>query len=203
MIDENSLSSGIQETTPDQGHTLPILQKIIDLSISSGKFRNLKKEHTVLSDQVKQITDSFPGPEVVNTLQLLNTQHELLKKKCLQESSERKRLYNEVIELKGNIRVFCRCIPLNQNEITNGSTTIIDFDSSQDNELQVICSDFSKKQFKSSTFRIQRDINMSECSKGLVSELKLQDDTSRDEEDNSTNNTREVENSLEGNSEED
>ncbi|KAK4595918.1 hypothetical protein RGQ29_014132 [Quercus rubra] len=144
-IDDNSLSSGIQETTPDQGHTLPILQKIIDLST---KVQNLKKEHTVLSDQVKQTTDSFPGPEVVNTLQLLNTEHELLKKKYLQESSERKRLYNEVIELKGNIRVFCRCRPLNQNEITSGSTSIVDFDSSQDNELQVICSDSSKKQFK-------------------------------------------------------
>ena len=34
--------------------------------------QNLKKEHTVLSDQVKQTTDSFPGPEVVNTLQLLS-----------------------------------------------------------------------------------------------------------------------------------
>ena len=141
--------------------------------------QNLKKEHTVLSDQVKQTTDSFPGPEVVNTLQLLSecpmpileilspllffdlvvidyvvfcgtldTEHELLKKKYLQESSERKRLYNEVIELKGNIRVFCRCRPLNQNEITSGSTSIVDFDSSQDNELQVICSDSSKKQFK-------------------------------------------------------
>nr|POF26894.1 kinesin-like protein kin-14s [Quercus suber] len=105
LIDENSLSSGIQETTPDQGHTLPILQKIIDLSTK-------------------------------------------VQKKYLQESSERKRLYNEVIELKGNIRVFCRCRPLNQNEITSGSTSIVDFDSSQDNELQVICSDSSKKQFK-------------------------------------------------------
>ena len=53
-----------------------------------------------------------------------------------------------MIELKGNIRVLCRCRPLNQNEITNGSTSIVDFDSSQDNELQVICSDSSKKQFK-------------------------------------------------------
>ena len=78
----------------------------------------------------------------------LGTEYELLKKKYLKESSERKRLYNEVIELKGNIRVFCRCRPLNQNEITNGSTSIVDFDSSQDNELQVICSDSSKKQFK-------------------------------------------------------
>jgi kinesin family protein C2/C3 len=78
----------------------------------------------------------------------VGTEYELLKKKYLKESSERKRLYNEVIELKGNIRVLCRCRPLNQNEITNGSTSILDFDSSQDNELQVICSDSSKKQFK-------------------------------------------------------
>uniref|UniRef100_A0A2N9EE15 Kinesin-like protein n=1 Tax=Fagus sylvatica TaxID=28930 RepID=A0A2N9EE15_FAGSY len=145
FTDENSLSNGIQETSPDQGHTLPILQKIIDLST---KVQNLKKEHTVLSDQVKLTTDSFPVPQVLNTVQLLSTEYELLKKKYLKESSERKRLYNEVIELKGNIRVFCRCRPLNQNEITNGSTSIVDFDSSQDNELQVICSDSSKKQFK-------------------------------------------------------
>jgi kinesin family protein C2/C3 len=78
----------------------------------------------------------------------LGTEHELLKKKYLAESSERKRLYNEVIELKGNIRVFCRCRPLNQNEISNGSTTVIEFESSLDNELQVLCSDSSKKQFK-------------------------------------------------------
>ncbi|KAJ9676383.1 hypothetical protein PVL29_025083 [Vitis rotundifolia] len=47
-----------------------------------------------------------------------------------------------------NIRVFCRCRPLNQAEIANGSTSIVDFDSSQENELQIICSDSSKKQFK-------------------------------------------------------
>lgn len=73
---------------------------------------------------------------------------ELLKKKYLQECSERKRLYNEVVELKGNIRVFCRCRPLKQDEIEKGSTSVVDFDPSQGNELQVICSDSSKKQFK-------------------------------------------------------
>ncbi|TQD78363.1 hypothetical protein C1H46_036056 [Malus baccata] len=75
-------------------------------------------------------------------------EHELLKKKYLDESSERKRLYNEVIELKGNIRVFCRCRPLNQTEISSGSGSVVEFESSLDNELQVICSDSSKKQFK-------------------------------------------------------
>ena len=79
---------------------------------------------------------------------LLGTEHELLKKKYINESSERKRLYNEVIELKGNIRVFCRCRPLNQNEIANGCNSVIEYDSSVDNELQVISSDSSKKQFK-------------------------------------------------------
>ena len=31
-IGENSLSDGIHETSPDRGHTLPILKKILDLS---------------------------------------------------------------------------------------------------------------------------------------------------------------------------
>lgn len=63
-------------------------------------------------------------------------------------SSERKKLYNEVIELKGNIRVFCRCRPLNSDEIGNGLTSVIEFDPAQDHELLVNCSDSSKKQFK-------------------------------------------------------
>ncbi|XP_041022536.1 kinesin-like protein KIN-14S isoform X2 [Juglans microcarpa x Juglans regia] len=142
---ENSLSNGIQETSPDPGQTLPILQKIVYLST---KVQDLKKEHTILSDQVKLTTDSFPGFEVQNTLRILSTDYERLKKKYAEESSERKRLYNELIELKGNIRVFCRCRPLNDNEITDGCTSVVEFDSSQDNELQVICSDSSKKQFK-------------------------------------------------------
>ncbi|XP_041019640.1 kinesin-like protein KIN-14S isoform X5 [Juglans microcarpa x Juglans regia] len=145
FTDENSLSNGIQETSPDQGQTLPILKKIIDLST---KVQELKKEYSVLSDQVKLTTDSFPGLEVLNTLGLLSTEYELLKKKYVEESSERKRLYNEVIELKGNIRVFCRCRPLNQTEITNGCAPVVEFDSTQDNELQVVCSDSAKKQFK-------------------------------------------------------
>ena len=53
-----------------------------------------------------------------------------------------------MIELKGNIRVFCRCRPLKEGELTNGATSVIEFDSSQDNEIQVVSSDSSKKQFK-------------------------------------------------------
>ncbi|PHT41343.1 hypothetical protein CQW23_20197, partial [Capsicum baccatum] len=73
---------------------------------------------------------------------------ELLKKKYLEECTERKRLYNEVIELKGNIRVFCRCRPLNAGEISDGSTSVVEFDPSHENELQISCAGSSKKQFK-------------------------------------------------------
>ncbi|KAE8675390.1 hypothetical protein F3Y22_tig00111671pilonHSYRG00094 [Hibiscus syriacus] len=61
----------------------------------------LKKEHEILSSQVK----SFLAMTCRNSSAPQNDEHELLKKKYLHESSERKRLYNEVIELKGNIRM--------------------------------------------------------------------------------------------------
>lgn len=77
----------------------------------------------------------------------LGAEYDLLKRKYLEEYSERRRLYNEVIELKGNIRVFCRCRPLNETEIANGYASVVNFESSPD-ELQVVCSDSSKKQFK-------------------------------------------------------
>ncbi|KAI4301793.1 hypothetical protein L6164_035037 [Bauhinia variegata] len=144
-MDENGQSNGIHDISPDQDHMLPILKKILNLST---KLQDLKNQHIALSDEVRLTTTSFPGPDVLKSFQLLSSEYELLKSKYLDESSERKRLSNEVIELKGNIRVFCRCRPLNENETASGSTSVVNFESSHDNELQVICSDSSKKQFK-------------------------------------------------------
>ncbi|KAJ4839955.1 Kinesin-like protein KIN-14S [Turnera subulata] len=145
-MDEGSASSESREISSAHGPTLPILQKIINLS---HRIQDLKKDHTCLSDQVKAVVaDSVPGPQVLDALRLLSDEFGCLKKKYLQESSERKRLYNEVIELKGNIRVFCRCRPLSPNETANGSCSVVDFGSSQENDLQIVTSDSSKKQFK-------------------------------------------------------
>ncbi|KAG5044300.1 hypothetical protein JHK87_008215 [Glycine soja] len=144
-MDESSISNGIRECSPDEDRTLPILKKILDLST---KIQNLKKQHVALSDQVKLTAESFTGLDVLKSVQLLGTEYEVLKRKYLEESSERRRLYNKVIELKGNIRVFCRCRPLNESEIANGSAlSVVNFESTSDG-LQVICSDSSKKHFK-------------------------------------------------------
>ncbi|XP_034706064.1 kinesin-like protein KIN-14S [Vitis riparia] len=155
-MDENDVSMEIQEISLDHNQRLPVSQKIDEFSTET---QNLKV-HTILCNEVKNINaDSIPGPEVYDALLFLGIEYETLKKKYLEESEllkkkyleeclERQRLNNEVIELKGNIRVFCRCRPLNQAEIANGSTSIVGFDSCRENELQIICSDSSKKQFK-------------------------------------------------------
>ncbi|KAM7481358.1 hypothetical protein LguiB_005941 [Lonicera macranthoides] len=146
LTGDSNVSIDSPEVSSDQERTLPILNKIEDLS---NKVQTLRKDHKVLCNEVKGMTvESFPGSEVFNALQGLSVEHELLKKKYLEESNARKRLYNEVIELKGNIRVFCRCRPLNEDEIAKGSTSIVDFESCQENELQIIGTDSSRKQFK-------------------------------------------------------
>lgn len=100
LMDENNLSNDSQEACSDQEQTLPILKKIDDLSckvqvefhfhylcyfiscyfvlsfICSFNFiwlQNLRKEHTILCNEVKSITEeTFPGTEVFGALQGLS-----------------------------------------------------------------------------------------------------------------------------------
>ncbi|KAH7654817.1 Minus-end-directed kinesin ATPase protein [Dioscorea alata] len=74
--------------------------------------------------------------------------YENLKEKYTLECAERKCLYNELIELKGNIRVFCRCRPLTLEEASKGYSSVLELDPSQDMELQIVCTDSSRKKFR-------------------------------------------------------
>jgi hypothetical protein len=53
-----------------------------------------------------------------------------------------------IFNFLGNIRVFCRCRPLNADEIEEGASTAIDFESAKDGELIVRGHVSSKKVFK-------------------------------------------------------
>eukprot|EP00300_Choanocystis_sp_HF-7_P030279 c39072_g1_i1.p1 GENE.c39072_g1_i1~~c39072_g1_i1.p1 ORF type:complete len:766 (+),score=221.84 c39072_g1_i1:49-2298(+) len=43
------------------------------------------------------------------------------------EAKARKKLYNEIQELKGNIRVYCRCRPISNREIERGASDVTGF----------------------------------------------------------------------------
>ncbi|XP_078446979.1 kinesin-like protein KIN-14S [Wolffia australiana] len=78
----------------------------------------------------------------------LEAKNEILLRRNIEIWAERKRLYNEIIEMKGNIRVFCRCRPISSEELAKGSSMVVEFDPAQDAELQIISSENLKKQFK-------------------------------------------------------
>lgn len=50
--------------------------------------------------------------------------------------------------ISGNIRVFCRCRPLNVEEIAMGASMAIDFEAAKEGELTVKSNGLSKKTFK-------------------------------------------------------
>ncbi|XP_019235363.1 PREDICTED: kinesin-like protein KIN-14Q isoform X2 [Nicotiana attenuata] len=74
--------------------------------------------------------------------------HEDLKIKFVKGAKEQKELYNKVLDLKGNIRVFCRCRPLNAEETAAGASMAIDFEAAKDGELTVKSNGMSKKTYK-------------------------------------------------------
>jgi hypothetical protein len=40
-------------------------------------------------------------------------------------------------ELRGNIKAFCRCLPLSDEEISTGSSSVVEFDTTRENELSI------------------------------------------------------------------
>ncbi|KAI4994421.1 hypothetical protein ZWY2020_029469 [Hordeum vulgare] len=74
------------------------------------------------------------------------------------EAFEKARKLDIPIFLSSNIRVFCRCWPLNTEETQEGASMAIDFDSAKDGELIVRGHVSSKKVFKfDSVFNPEED----------------------------------------------
>ncbi|WVZ49307.1 hypothetical protein U9M48_000676 [Paspalum notatum var. saurae] len=69
-------------------------------------------------------------------------------KKYMDECAERRRLHNELIELRGNISVFCRCRPLSSHEVKNWCIAIAEIDPEQKTTLQFAPASKEKKVFK-------------------------------------------------------
>ncbi|KAL1193377.1 Kinesin-like protein KIN-14R [Cardamine amara subsp. amara] len=113
------------------------------------KIEIMKREQSQLSQEAHECVEGIPELyKMVDGVQALVSQCEDLKQKYSEEQAKRKELYNYIQETKGNIRVFCRCRPLNKEETSTKCATIVDFDGAKDGELGVITGNNSKKSFK-------------------------------------------------------
>ncbi|KAK4804997.1 hypothetical protein SAY86_004814 [Trapa natans] len=127
------------------------------------KLKIMKMEQMKLSEEAATYKSCLQDVNCISaTIQSkINQQEELhndLKAKFVEGAKERKELYNKVLELKGNIRVFCRCRPLNSEESTAGASVAVDFECSSDGELTVKSNGAFRKTYKfDSVFGPQAD----------------------------------------------
>ncbi|XP_073034581.1 kinesin-like protein KIN-14R isoform X1 [Primulina eburnea] len=119
------------------------------INILKKKVEVMKQEHSQLSREAHECVESIPDlNNMTFAVQSLVTQCEDLKMKYNEEQLKRRKLYNQVQEAKGNIRVFCRCRPLSKTEVTTGCASVVDFDAAGDGELGILSSGSTKKIFK-------------------------------------------------------
>ncbi|CAI8595519.1 unnamed protein product [Vicia faba] len=117
------------------------------------KIKLMKSDQAQLSLEAHDCVDSIPElNKMVFAVQELVKQCEDLKVMYYEEMTKRKKLFNEVQEAKGNIRVFCRCRPLNKVEMSAGCTTVVDFDAAKDGCLGILTTSGSTKK----SFRFDR-----------------------------------------------
>ncbi|KAJ8898637.1 hypothetical protein K2173_004621 [Erythroxylum novogranatense] len=117
------------------------------------KLKIMKMDHVKLLEDTlayKKCVADMPGimATIESTMKQQQNLHEDLKTQFIEGAQERRELYNKVLELKGNIRVFCRCRPLNAEEVVAGASVVIDFDSAKDGELTVLSNGFLRRTFK-------------------------------------------------------
>ncbi|XP_059590614.1 kinesin-like protein KIN-14R isoform X2 [Vitis vinifera] len=114
-----------------------------------SKIKNMKREHSQLSCEAHKSANSIPDlNKMIIAVQAIVAECDDLKLKYSEEQEKRKKLYNQIQEAKGNIRVFCRCRPLSKEEVASGHATIVDFTAAKDGELAMLTGGSTKKIFK-------------------------------------------------------
>ena len=75
---------------------------------------------------------------MIGAVEDINTKTQILIKRYKREMALRKKLHNEVVELKGNIRVFCRVRPsIKEDGSGKMAENIVKFDQDDDQLLYV------------------------------------------------------------------
>ncbi|KAF7139372.1 hypothetical protein RHSIM_Rhsim07G0213200 [Rhododendron simsii] len=111
--------------------------------------KTMKEEHSQLSHEAHECVDSIPDlNKMIMAVQALVSQYDDLKLKYSEEQARTKKLFNQIQEVKGNIRVFCRCRPLSKEEVSFGYATVVDFNAAKDGDLGIVTGGSTKKLYK-------------------------------------------------------
>ncbi|KAK2968705.1 hypothetical protein RJ640_005892, partial [Escallonia rubra] len=142
-----SLAFAVEGQVKEKGRWFSSLRHL------TRKLKLLKLEHIKLAEEAASYKNCLGDMRVMSsTIQSkINQQvelHENLKIKYIKGVKERKELYNKILEMKGNIRVFCRCRPLNTEECSAGASMAVEFEAAKDGELTVKGNGAPKKTFK-------------------------------------------------------
>lgn len=109
----------------------------------------MKLEQTQLSCEARECANLIPDMDnMISAIQRQVAQCEDLKQKYNEELVKRRKLYNQIQEAKGNIRVFCRCRPLDKHEVSAGHAMVVDLSASKDGDLGIVTGPSSKKLYK-------------------------------------------------------
>ncbi|XP_078154287.1 kinesin-like protein KIN-14E isoform X1 [Carex rostrata] len=158
-LDSKSLKNGTLEQTVERltGELNELAEKYQHdkkrwaqaVSDLERKIKVMKEEQAKLSKEAHACVDPIPDlDKMTKAVQALVAQGEELKSKYSEEMARSRRLFNELQESKGNIRVFCRCRPVNNDEMSSGYKAIVDFDTARDGEIGILTGGATKKTFK-------------------------------------------------------
>ncbi|CAH2061495.1 unnamed protein product [Thlaspi arvense] len=136
------------------------LEKVMmELDNKVYEARSLDQTVITQADCLKSVTSKYENDKRHWASAIANLQEkiEVMKREQSQLSQEAHECVESIPELYkmvdgvqalGNIRVFCRCRPLNKEETSSKCATTVDFDGAKDGELGVITGNNSKKSFK-------------------------------------------------------
>ncbi|KAK6157486.1 hypothetical protein DH2020_011734 [Rehmannia glutinosa] len=131
-----------------------------ELSDTRRVLEELKRDHELKNRECQEAWKSLKDLQnelMRKSMHVGSLGEEILKMEHISLSEDASLFRQYLAEMEGvksivqstrNIRVFCRCRPLNTEEIDGGTSVAVDFEAAKDGELTVKSNGISKKTFK-------------------------------------------------------
>eukprot|EP00898_Chlorokybus_atmophyticus_P003991 jgi/Chlat1/4593/Chrsp290S04351 len=134
-----------QQQARTQLHAINMLQ--LEVQAAKEALRLLREDANQAASEMEQAHERDEAA-VSSAVQALASEHALMAQRYRSEAEQRRALYNQVIEMKGNIRVFCRCRPMLPSELARGLSDATEFDPLRPNDITVRMASGLRKTFR-------------------------------------------------------